>query len=115
MDDKSFGIARERIQKVLSKPFANPNTTGRVCCLPDIEKTFIKTHGCLFKADQKVEETKLAMNSFLPYLDQHIGVVNGDFKEQGYYIAVINIAALVEFGSKDNPLMQALTTQSFDF
>ena len=52
------------------------------------------------------------MKEFSDLLNKHIKSVTRKFLEQGYYIAVSNIIAMLGYGAQDNPLMIAIDDAS---
>ena len=81
--------------------------------LPPFDTAFVKVHGLLFM-NKNMDKFQPAVVDFLDLLDNHIGRVTRKFMEQGLYIAVSNIIAMLGYGSQDNPLMKAIDGTSRD-
>jgi hypothetical protein len=79
--------------------------------LPPFETSFVKAHGLLF-TKRDMESFQPAVLDFLKLLDNHIGRVTRKFMQQGFYIAVSNIIAMLGYGNQDNPLMMAIKDTS---
>lgn len=71
--------------------------------LSSLKNDFIKAHGILFfegplnKFDNAIQQLKDDL------LNNYIGRVTAKFKEQGVYVAVVNIAALFEYEALKQP------------
>jgi hypothetical protein len=75
--------------------------------LPPLDLAFVKAHGVLFKR-KTLQGFEPQAQEFIRILDNNIGRLTQKFLEQGYHIAITNSNAMLGFGSKDNPLMEAI-------
>ncbi len=96
-----FESARDSIMTLFTPILKGKNSA---CYrLSSLENDFIKAHGILFSGgpldefDNAVQQLKDGL------LDNYIGRVTAKFKEQGVFAAVINIAALFEYGALKQP------------
>jgi hypothetical protein len=101
-----FVSARESILTLFEPVLAADNGQGQYR-LPPLDTAFVKAHGLLFTG-RSPEKFEPAVQDFLALLDNQIGRVTRKFMEQGYYIAVSNIVAMLGFASKENVLMRAI-------
>jgi hypothetical protein len=98
---KPFPSARESILTLLD-PVLGRATCSYSHALP-IDTSFIQAHGVL--CDKlSPEHFKDALVAFEFQLDSHIGRVTSKWREQGVYIAVTNIAGLLDYGSDHSVL-----------
>lgn len=105
-----FMSARESILKLFNSVLSRSNTSCSHSLL--IKTSFIRAHGSLFVRDHEFEQTSNRMLSeFIRQLDSSIGRVTSEWKEQGAYMAIVNIASLFDYGSKDNFLRLVFATQ----
>jgi hypothetical protein len=74
--------------------------------LPTLDTHFVRVHGLLFK--QIMERFDGEVTQFLRLLNLQIRRTTSSFIEQGYLIAISNICAMLDFGSKDNALIKAV-------
>ncbi|KAF2743025.1 hypothetical protein M011DRAFT_411394 [Sporormia fimetaria CBS 119925] len=102
---RPFSSARESIMTLLD-PILGRSKASYSHALP-IDNSFILAHGILFEklTPEDFEDARLA---FLSQLDNHIGRVTAKWKEQGVYIAVTNIAGMLDYGADDSTLRQVL-------
>jgi hypothetical protein len=75
--------------------------------LPPLDLAFVKAHGVLFKRET-LQGFEPQAQVFIRTLDNNFGRLTQKFLEQGYHIAITNNNAMLGFGSKDNPLMEAI-------
>jgi hypothetical protein len=101
-----FVSARESIL-TLFEPVLNADNGRGQYRLPPLDTAFVRAHGLMFTG-RTPEKFEPAVNDFLGLLDNQIGRVTRKFMEQGYYIAVSNIVAMLGFASKENVIMQAI-------
>jgi hypothetical protein len=106
--DKPFSIARETILTLLD-PILKRAVTTYPHALP-IYTRFIKAHAILFER-LAVADFKQATAGFQNDLDEHIGRATAEWKEQGMYIAIINISSWFDYGVGDNALRQVFLTE----
>lgn len=72
--------------------------------VPQVDVSFISAAWCLFtKSYNKFERFA---DEFLKQLDDQIIVAQSRWKEQGSYIAVTNIACVLDFGNQDSQLFR---------
>ena len=105
-----FSPARESILTLFG-PILNAMTGQGEYQLPPFDTAFVKAHGLLF-INKNMDKFRPAVQEFLDLLNNHIGRVTRKFLEQGYYIAVSNIIAMLGYGDQDNPLMIAMDDAS---
>ena len=105
-----FSSARESIL-TLFEPVLNATSGQGQYRLPPFDTAFVKAHGLLF-TNKNMDKFRPAVQEFLDLLNNHIGRVTRKFLEQGYYIAVSNIIAMLGYGAQDNPLMIAMDDAS---
>ncbi|CZT10528.1 uncharacterized protein RAG0_14969 [Rhynchosporium agropyri] len=105
-----FTSARESIL-TLFEPVLNSDNAHGQYRLPPLDTAFVKAHGLLF-TNRDMEKFDPTCQEFLGLLDNQIGRVTRKFMEQGYYIAVANIVAVLGFASKANPVVQAMAETS---
>jgi len=105
-----FSSARESIL-TLFEPVLQATSGQGQYRLPPFDTAFVKAHGLLF-TNKNMDKFRLAVQEFLDLLYNHIGRVTRKFLEQGYYIAVSNIVAMLGYGAQDNPLMIAIDEAS---
>ncbi|KAL2062098.1 hypothetical protein VTL71DRAFT_6364 [Oculimacula yallundae] len=105
-----FTSARDSIL-TLFEPLLNSDNAHGQYRLPPLDTAFVKAHGLLF-TNREIEKFDPTVKEFLGLLDNQIGRVTRKFMEQGYYIAVANIVAILGFASKENPVMQAIAETS---
>ena len=99
-----FPSARESVLTLFDPALKASQSQSRS---PTIDSTFVKVHASLFTGkqfDTITESTK----EFTSLLDSYIGRVTRKYVEQGYYIAVANSVALLNFGADDNPLNRCI-------
>jgi len=99
-----FVAARESIL-TLFQPIVEGKQARR---LPVVITAFVKVHAILFarKSQESFTATLVELSS---HLDGHIGRVTQKYLEQGYYIAISNILALLENGLPNAVLIKALS------
>lgn len=69
-----------------------------------LEEVFIKAHGLLF-GERSTEEFVSCVQQLLGgLLDKYIGCVTDKFKKQGVFVALSNIAGLLEYGVRKSTL-----------
>lgn len=102
-----FASARESIL-TLFEPVLNSENSQNQYRLPPLDTAFVKAHGLLF-TNREMHKFNPTVDEFLGLLDNQIGRVTRKFMEQGTHIAISNSVALLEFGSKANVLMKAIT------
>ena len=107
-----FPSARDSIL-TLFDPILNDMSGQGQYRLPPFDTAFVKAHGLLF-TNKNMDKFQPAVSDFLDLLDNHIGRVTRKFMEQGLYIAVSNIIAMLGYSSQDNPLMRAIDSTSQD-
>jgi len=107
-----FTSARESIL-TLFEPVLNADNGQGQYRLPPLDTAFVKAHGLLFTG-RNPDKFESAVQEFLDLLDNQIGRVTRKFMEQGYYIAVANIVAMLGFASKENILIRAIEDSSKD-
>lgn len=78
-----------------------------------VDINFIKSHAYLF-TKKDLDRYEQTSKDFLKELDSQIGRVTAKWKEQGVYTAVTNLAALLGYGTKENPLRQAFEKEAQD-
>jgi hypothetical protein len=100
-----FLSTRESIL-TLFDPVLNASV-GPYSGLPPLDLAFVKAHGILFKR-KTLQGFEAQAQEFIGTLDNNIGQLTQKFLEQGYHIAITNSIAMLGFGSKDNPLMEAM-------
>lgn len=105
-----FTSARESILTLFEPVLHADNAHGQYR-LPPLDMAFVKAHGLLF-TNKDIEKFQPTVDEFLGLLDTQIERVTRKFTEQGYYIAVANIVAMLGFASKENPLMLAMDESS---
>lgn len=106
-----FMSARESILTLFDPILDRSNTTYSSHSLP-VETGFIRAHGLLFEKGRGFQHTfELTRADFAGQLDNSIGRVTSNWKEQGAYMAIANIAGLFDYGSEDNFLWRAFATQ----
>jgi hypothetical protein len=105
-----FTSARESIL-TLFEPVLNADNGQAQYRLPPLDTAFVRAHGLLFTS-RNPEKFEPAVQEFLVLLDNQIGRVTRKFMEQGYYIAVANIVAMMGFANKENILMRAIDASS---
>ncbi|KAH8816834.1 hypothetical protein F5884DRAFT_777558 [Xylogone sp. PMI_703] len=103
-----FISARESIM-TLFDPLLNTESTNNQYKLPPLDAAFVTAHGILFTRTQMDRFDSVAQE-FLDLLDSHIGRVTRKFMEQGPQIAISNCVQLLDFASKGNKLMKAMST-----
>jgi hypothetical protein len=96
-----FTSARESILTVFD-PIFNPEVFG-VKSQP-VDASFIQLHSITF-THIEFEKFDMALDEFLDLLDKHMG--EQKWKVQGFYMAVCNITALYQYGSRDSLLRKA--------
>ena len=74
--------------------------------LPPLDTHFVRVHGLLF--EQIMENFEDEITQFLRLLKLQIRRVDSRFTEQGYLVAISNICAVLDFGSKDNVITRAI-------
>lgn len=106
-----FHSARESIL-TLFEPIlaANNDPDHEDNHLPALDMAFIKAHGLLY-TNQDSESFEPACQDFLLFLDKQISRVKRKFFKDSYHIAIANSAAILGYGSSDNPVMVALKDQ----
>ncbi|KAF1938283.1 hypothetical protein EJ02DRAFT_410659 [Clathrospora elynae] len=120
---KPFPSARESIL-TLFNPILGRAIATYTHALP-IDTSFIKAHALQFEhisfekdlssgEDTPSQEFQQAKDEFAGNLDNHIGRVTAKWKEQGAYIAVINVAGWFDYGRDDNTLRQVFLTHIQD-
>jgi hypothetical protein len=75
-----------------------------------IDTNYIKAHAILFEK-MSGNGFMQAMTEFTNNLDNHVGRVTAKWKEQGVYIAVINVSGWFEYGVDGNALRQVFLTE----
>ena len=98
-----FVAARESIL-TLFQPIVQGKQARR---LPVVITAYVKAHAILF-ARKSQESFAAALVELSSHLDTHIGRVTQKYLEQGYYIAISNILALLENGLPNAVLIEAL-------
>jgi hypothetical protein len=99
-----FVAARESIL-TLFQPIVDGKQARR---LPVVITAYIKVHFIIFS--QKLQESfSPTLEELSSHLDSHIGRVTQKYLEQGYYIAISNIIALLGNGFPDAILVKALS------
>ncbi|KAH9876366.1 hypothetical protein J1614_003890 [Plenodomus biglobosus] len=104
---KSFSDAHESFRTLLD-PILGRATAINSHVLP-IDTSFIKAHALLFDT-MPMEKFQITKQDFMSNLDNHIELVTVNWKTQGVYIAVTNIAGAFEYGKNKNLLRQAFLT-----
>jgi hypothetical protein len=99
-----FNSARESILTLFDPVLTLTGKHGHR--LPPLDTHFVRVHGLLFK--QIMDNFDGELTQFLRLLDLQIRRVTSSFMEQGYLIAICNVCAMLEFGSKHNVLMKAI-------
>ncbi|RFU26395.1 hypothetical protein B7463_g9949, partial [Scytalidium lignicola] len=105
-----FISARESIM-TLFEPLLNTEGTHNQYRLSPLDTAFVTAHGILFTRTQ-TERFDAVAKEFLEMLDSHIGRVTRKFMEQGPQIAISNCVQLLDFASKENKVMKAMSTSS---
>lgn len=103
-----FVSARESILTLFDPVLGTATGQGQYRMSPPLDTAFVKAHGHLF-TNKDMEQFEPAVQEFLGLLDTQIGRITRKFMEQGSYIAISNIVAMLAFGSTDNPLVQVMT------
>jgi hypothetical protein len=101
-----FISARESVLTFFDPVLNAKNHQGQYR-LPPLDTAFVKAHGLLF-TNRNMEKFDPTIKEFIDLLDYQIGRVTKKFIEQGYYIAITNCCAILDFGLKENPLIIAL-------
>jgi hypothetical protein len=96
-----FTSARESILTVFD-PIFNPEV--REVKSQPVDATFIQLHSITF-THIEFEKFDVSLDAFLDLLDRHMG--EQKWKVQGFYMAVCNITALYQYGSRDSLLRKA--------
>ena len=99
-----FQSARESIL-TLFDPLLGPNPPAFARSHPG-DANFIRLHAALF-GRSSMESFKELATEYIRHLDAHIGRVTAKWNEAGVYIAVANIAGVLEYGATETELMQA--------
>ena len=100
-----FSGARESVL-ILFQQFLGGTEGSYQKCFP-LESCFITVHGLILtrgSTDWMNEQTR----HFLVNVNKHIDDLSNRWKEPGMYMAISNIAALLEYGEADAPLRRAL-------
>lgn len=100
---QQFMSARESILTLLD-PFLSRVRASYSQTSP-IDASFIKAHGILFLGESLDTFPELCSDYF-SQLDTQIGRITEKWKDQGVYVAVINIASLFNYGSEISTLRQ---------
>ncbi|KAK6609677.1 telomerase-binding protein EST1A protein [Botrytis cinerea] len=100
-----FDLARESMLKFFDSFVHNKRR------LTPLNTAIIEAHSYLFTYTT-IERFKPTVEMLLGLLDSHIGQATTEFMEQGYHIAISNIAAILGFGSKENPVMESMMSSS---
>lgn len=108
---KPFLSARESILTLLD-PILGRVAATYSHALP-IDTSFIRSHALLFEK-RSSDDFASSVREFLAQLDNHIGRVTANWKEQGVYIAVTNVAAWFQYGIDRNALRRVFLTQLLD-
>jgi hypothetical protein len=111
---KPFLEARESIL-ILFDPILGRKPATYTHALP-IDTNFIKAHALQFEGlsthkGQHAQDFQTVTGEFTSNLDNHIGRITANWKEQGACISVTNIASWYEYGKDDDILRQAFLTQ----
>ncbi|KAI9845725.1 MAG: hypothetical protein M1837_004558 [Sclerophora amabilis] len=93
-----FLSARESVL-TLFDPVLSGSGSTESRALP-LDSLFIRLHGQVFSV-VGLESFDQTLEEFLILLDSHIGQITAKWKDQGFLIAVSNIAALFEYGLAD--------------
>lgn len=98
-----FTSARESILTLFEPVLKSDNALGQYR-LPPLDTAFVKAYGLLF-TNRDIEKFDLTIKEFLDVLGNQVGRITRKFMEQGFHLAVANPVILLEFATKDNPLM----------
>ncbi|KAA8907426.1 hypothetical protein FN846DRAFT_946959 [Sphaerosporella brunnea] len=98
-----FTSARESILTVFD-PIFNPEVFGMKS--QPVDANFIQLHSITF-THIDFEKFDESLYHFLDMLDAHITAPQHKWKVQGFYVAVCNITALYQYGSRDSLLRKA--------
>ncbi|PVH84942.1 hypothetical protein DL98DRAFT_484051 [Cadophora sp. DSE1049] len=71
--------------------------------LSAFDLAFVKTHGLLFS--QELDLFEAQSQEFFASINSYIDRIADKFLQDGYHIAIANSAAMLGYGSSDNPLM----------
>jgi hypothetical protein len=74
--------------------------------LSPLDAQFVRTHGLLFT--KTIEGFDDVITQFLRLLNIQLKRITSNFVERGHLLAISNICATLDFGSKDNVLMRAI-------
>ena len=108
-----FTTARSSILTVFKPALQGENAT--LSRTSQVEILFIKAHAFLFSGSSLPEYDALVGQLFSGLLDHYIGKVTAKFKAQGVFAAVINIAALFEYGAhKSDGSSRSIFRLAFD-
>jgi hypothetical protein len=99
-----FTSARQSILTLFDPVLNSDNGQFR---LP-LNIALVEAHGLLFTG-RSMERSNQAVHEFIGLLDNEIERVSRNSMEQGYYIAVANIVAMLGFACKENLLMRAIS------
>lgn len=108
-----FTTARSSILTVFKPVLQGENAS--LSRTSQVEVVFIKAHAFLFHGSSLPEYDALVSQLSSGLLDHYIGKITAKFKAQGVYAAVINIAALFEYGAlKSNGSSRSIFRLAFD-
>ena len=92
-----FSTARSSIMTVFKPALQGENSV--LSRSSQVEVVFIKAHAILFNGSNSAEYDSLVNQLNSGLFDHYIGKITAKFKAQGVFVAVINIAALFEYGA----------------
>ena len=108
-----FNTARSSIMTVFKPALLGDNSA--LSRSAQVEVVFIKAHAILFTGNLSPEYDALVNQLASGLLDHYIGKITAKFKTQGVFAAVINIAALFEYGAlKSNGSSRSIFRLAFD-
>lgn len=108
-----FTTARSSILTVFKPALQGENAT--LSRTSQVEILFIKAHALLFSGSSFPEYDALVSQLSSGLLDHYIGKITAKFKAQGVFAAVINIAALFEYGAlKSDGSSRSIFRLAFD-
>ncbi|SLM39765.1 DNA/RNA-binding domain, Est1-type [Lasallia pustulata] len=108
-----FNTARSSIMTVFKPALLGDNSA--LSRSVQVEVVFIKAHANLFTGNLSSEYDALVDQLASGILDHYIGKITSKFKAQGVFAAVINIAALFEYGAlKANGSTRSIFRLAFD-
>ncbi|KAM0283501.1 hypothetical protein ACHAQH_002452 [Verticillium albo-atrum] len=99
---KAFTSARESILTLF-----DPIMSGQPSRIPELDMHFVRVHAILFTGKEQ-EKFEPALDSFIGGLDIQIARYSRRWLEPGYYIAISNVCALLNYGDTSSPLLRAM-------